>query len=174
MQMSSPTKRRRKRKRRRKTTRCKRTSEEESKRKIRRDNEVEIDVDVEVNENEGVVSISLVEEENDDDGDGDESEDNNDTDGHAVTKKNSSRTSTRGGRADVPFRLVEEMEVVALGIRKESKSAEEKRTNDEYNYYGTPIAPTVLLLELELPMIINNNNYCNFNINKKYEGCTIK
>jgi len=66
------------------------------------------------------------------------------------------------------------MEVVALGIRKESKSAEEKRTNDEYNYYGTPIAPTVLLLELELPMIINNNNYCNFNINKKYEGCTIQ
>jgi len=92
-------------------------------------NEVDINVDVEVNENEGVVSISLVEEENDDDGDGDESEDNNDTDGHAVTKKNSSRTSTRGARADVPFRLVEEMEVVALGIRKASKSAEGKQTN---------------------------------------------
>jgi len=44
-------------------------------------------------------------------------------------KKNSSRTSTRGGRADVPFRLVEEMEVVALGIRKASKSAEGKQTN---------------------------------------------
>jgi len=97
-------------------------------------------------------------------------------------QKSSDRTSTAGGKEpEVYFstrldstRLVEEMEVVALGIRKESKSAEEKRTNDEYNYYGTPIAPTVLLLELELPMIINNNNYCNFNINKKYEGCTIQ
>jgi len=92
-------------------------------------NEVDINVDVEVNENEGVVSILLVEEENDDDGDGDESEDDNDTDGHAVTKKTAPGRPQEEEEPDVPFRLVEEMEVVALGIRKASKSAEGKQTN---------------------------------------------
>jgi len=58
---------------------------------------------------------------------------------------------------------------------------ENKQTNDEYKYYGTPIAPVravgavapvlllveLLELELELQVIIINKNYCNFKISTR-------